>query len=136
MISTQRIIIMFVMINILTATAITIYEGGAYTPSQLNTFNTHATSESEQAKNMDSLQSNPRTDVQIDEASWILKLPAYIKSMAFFFGRAIWPFSISPTDFNTTLEKMFATILCTIRSFIMFLVILEIFSYYRNKKAP
>lgn len=127
---------MFITINLLVATAIQLHSGTPYSTDEYRRFATAGYENQKSIDKEDTTNANTRTDISVDETSLLFKIGKFFRALWFFTTNALNPFSIPPSDYTNTIENMLVSVLAYLRCFIGFIIVIEVWSYFRNKKQP
>lgn len=135
-ISTQRILILYIILGLLTQTAIHIHEEATFQTSDYNYFIAQTNEDNQVYEESDTYKSNPRLDVQTDQSNWLIDLFKAGGSAIKFFVKALNPINMVPTDGNNNIEQIAISSILILRALMISILGLEIISYWVNKKQP
>lgn len=136
MISTQKIILMAILINVMIGIVLSL-------DKDIN--NPDFTTIDELTSSIDTEQENTNSETgiwgevkakagQVFEST-IINVIKWGAGLYNIFKLGFNPWSISTEDYNTEIEKLIVRIIQLIRAMTIGLLILEIYSYFKNKKA-
>lgn len=135
-INTYRIIIAFIVLNLSVALAVDVYNNTQNTWQDTEDFMNNSITNSQSMQEAELFASSPRDDIQISEASLFIKIWRLMGTIGYFIITAINPLSIPYWNFTNIVERTGALLLGLIRSFLLMIIGMEIWSYFINKKQP
>jgi hypothetical protein len=134
MISTQRLLMIVIGINLIIGLAGSIYVNPAlYDSSHLSVEQSLYEQYGSEFANDDPFSGVTNRD-SLQESS-IGNSLSWGKILLDIFLNGINPFSFKPNDFNTAIEQIVAQILVLFRSLMYILLIVEIIMFFKNKKS-
>lgn len=137
MISTQKIVVLILMIQILIGIAMELNAKGIDgTPlAKTNDTITISDAEVENFKSDEGIWGSIKNEANQLYESTIGNVMEWGATALNVLLKGLNPFSINSSQYDTNIEKLIATIILVIRSFMTTIVIFEGYSYFKNKKA-
>lgn len=137
MISTQKIIAMIILVNIIMAIAIEFSrrdENSNYLQIIDAETNSIETSQ-EEFESEEGIWGSIKSEASQVYEGTIGNVIKWGKVIVDIFLKGLNPFSIRPSQYNNNLEKLVAYLILIARLIMVVIVMVEIYSYFKNKKA-
>jgi len=137
MITSQRLIIIFVLFNIFTGVVATIYNNptvGSLDKTQIVNEQSNVNSQITKANSEDSLYGGIGSNTLVSEQS-IGNPLGWGAILINVFSKGFNPISILPEKSNVAIENIFVFLLILVKTMISIILILEIYMIFKNKKT-